>query len=198
MHNTAGINWHSMLLIASLAVLTACANSHSYTPFTPAPVADGESIIFVYRPQKMANAIHTPELIIDGEARGGIRNGEKYQFHVTPGSHEIALDPAEEYAANTSVGLATEAGTAYYLRVDTTLELDQGTGSYSPYIRSFDLFPITRDVAVEQISECCMKASKSAANARAGEATGDEEKDPPATEVQQGFSSDKTGNPFGH
>ena len=178
----------------TLAVMTACDSNRRHAPFLPEPVAGNESTVLIYRPQKMANAIYSPELLIDGELRADIDNGNKYLFRIAPGKHSIELAPSDQYAGDTSLELTAQAGTAYYLRIDTRIRLDDATAGYAPYVRSFDLVQVDPALAIEQISDCCTEQERAASDERPGKA---EQQPSPGETPRQEFTTDKTSNPFG-
>lgn len=183
-------------------MLSACDSHHRHVAFKPVAVPQDESILHVYRPQKMTNAMYTPDLLLDGETRTEVRAGNKYMFRLEPGTHRVVLDTGSGFTGATALELTALAGSAYYLRVDTSLALQQGAAGYTPYARSFDLVAVEADQAIEQITECCTD--------RVGNTEGDtdrekREDDPgdkasvqDADSTPQGFSTDKTANPFSH
>lgn len=137
----------------------------------------------------MANAIYSPEVYVDGEFRFFTKNGKETRLTLTPGEHLFEIAPDENYAGITKIRLNLSAGNTYYLRVDTSLQI-KNTTTYQPYHRSFDLVNVDATLAVEQITQCCSNKEKIT-----GHAT---EIKPVKKEHAEGFSVDKTQNPFSH
>jgi len=142
--------------------------------------------------------MYSPDLLIDGETRTAVKAGNKYMFRIAPGKHDIALALNDGFSGEAVFELTALAGSAYYLRVDTSLELQQGTAGYSPYARSFDLVSIEHNVAIEQITECCSLEAKDTGKEKSEVVKGDKGASAAEPNTPQGFSTDKTANPFGH
>jgi hypothetical protein len=182
----------------ALVILSACDRNHRKVPFVPVTVADNESILHVYRPQQMSNAMYSPDLLIDGETRTAVKAGNKYMFRIEPGKHAITLALNDGFSGKTSFDLTALAGSAYYLRVDTGLELQQGVAGYTPYARRFDLVAVEHNLAIEQITECCSLEAKDTGKEKPEHMTGETSRSPDEENTSQGFSTDKTANPFDH
>jgi hypothetical protein len=146
----------------------------------------------------MSNAMYSPDLLIDGETRTAVKAGNKYMFRIEPGKHVISLALNDGFSGDASYDLTALAGSAYYLRVDTSLELQQGAAGYRPYARSFDLVSVEHNVAIEQITECCSVEAKDTDKEKSEVVTGDEGASAAEANTPQGFSTDKTANPFDH
>jgi len=147
--------------------------------------------------------MYSPDLLIDGEARTAVKAGNKYMFRIEPGKHAIALALSSGFSGESAFELTVLAGSAYYLRVDTSLELQQGTAGYTPYARSFDLVSVDDKRAIEQITECCSGEEKNKAKDTRQEGwhqdgVGGVSVSPGEGDAVQGFSTDKTTNPFDH
>ena len=108
---------------------------------------------------------------------------------LAPGQTLFEIDPDKSYSGQTKLPLVLEAGNLYFIRVDTSLKIQKAT-SYKPYQRSFDLKSIDEKSAISQIEQCCL-SNKTKPN-----------KDVSIPEKERasddGFSVDKTQNPFSH
>lgn len=108
---------------------------------------------------------------------------------LAPGQTLFEIDPDKNYSGQTELPLVLEAGNLYFIRVDTSLKIRSAT-SYEPYQRSFDLKSIDEKSAISQIEQCCLLHK-----ANANEDSSISEKE---TSSDDGFSVDKTQNPFSH
>lgn len=174
-------------LLISILCISACSTSYDTKPFTPETASDNTSIVYIYRPKAMSNAIYSPELFVNNEYRLSIKNGQHSSMTFAPGKTKFEIDPDKSYSGLTQLSLTLIAENSYYIRVDTSLKIKSST-SYEPYQRSFNLVVVDKELAITQIEECCL-AKKSASS-----------KHDPLTETEQqpddGFSVDKTQNPF--
>lgn len=137
----------------------------------------------------MANAIYSPELYVDDAFALFIKNGKSTRLTLSPGEHVFEIAPDENYAGLTKLRLNFSAGNTYYLRVDTSLQI-KNTAIYQPYQRSFDLVNVDTALATEQITKCCSNKEKTPDHAAEIESV--------KKEPAEGFSVEKTQNPFSH
>ena len=75
-----------------LSTLTACSTSGHGT-FVPNHANDNQSIIYLYRPGAMSNAMHSPEILINDEVKFSIKNTSKRHLTLEPGKYKIEIDP---------------------------------------------------------------------------------------------------------
>lgn len=137
----------------------------------------------------MANAIYSPELYVDDAFASFIKNGKSTRLTLSPGEHVFEIAPDENYAGLTKLRLNLDADNTYYLRVDTSLQI-KNTAFYQPYHRSFDLVLVDTVLATEQITKCCSNKEKTSDHAAEIESA--------KKESAEGFSVEKTQNPFSH
>ena len=138
----------------------------------------------------MANATYSPELYVDDELKFFIKNGKNTRLILSPGEHVFEIAPDENYSGLTKLRLNLSSGNTYYLRVDTSLQINNNAATYQPYHRSFDLVETETVLATEQITKCCSNKEKTT-NLPA-------EIKPISKEAADGFSVEKTQNPFSH
>lgn len=178
------------LLISQLLLISACSMTtpNVFIP-TRADSADSEqSILYIYRPSAMSNAIYSPDILIDDEVKFAIKNTSKRLIRLKAGKHKIEIDPDKSYAGTTRLMLDLNPGENTYLRVDTKLEI-KNSSTFEPYVRTFNLVKIDETSAIEEIAACCNAGNKKAAT--------DEQK--PSVKIKKDeFSVDKTQNPFSH
>jgi len=170
----------------TLAACSATGGTHAFTPLT----ADSDqAAIYFYRPAAMANAIYSPDLHVNGEFKLSIKNGQVSRLVLPPGETTVEIAADEHYSEVNRLVLNLIAGTTYFIRVDTVLKIENSP-VYEPYFRSFSLVSIADETAISEIAECC--ADKSI---KAKDAAESAEK---IIKTDDGFSVDKTQNPFSH
>jgi hypothetical protein len=169
--------------------LTACTTSNNTREFAPVPLDEGQSAVYIYRPSVMANALYSPDFYINEELKFSVKNGEKSRTVLPAGNHVFKLDADNNQSNQKTLSLNLRPGETYYLRVSTTLKV-HNTSSYQPYQRNYSLENIPKKNAEMEITECCMSDDKIKAS---------EPEIPPTTkQPDDGFSVDKTHNPFSH
>jgi hypothetical protein len=170
-----------------MLLLTACSTTSKTAAFTPSAAKPGEAIVYIYRPSEMTNALYSPGLTVDDEFKLYIKNGLNSRLSLPPGEHIFRFQAEKKYADLVPVTLTMDAGEIYYIRVSTSLEVKNSVG-YEPYARSFKLKQVDNQIAVKEIAECCLDNN-----------TGPQEKTKSTSkEADDGFSVDKTQNPFSH
>jgi len=179
----------SLFFLFCSFLLSACSATKNVAPFIPPAASTGEATVYVYRPDAMANAMYSPGLTVDGEFKLYIKNGVNSRLMLPPGEHVFEIQDDRNYSELKSLSLIFKAGSLYFIRVNTTLKINNDT-SYQPYVRNFQLIPTDESQAVREITACCMASSKGAVKTK--KATPDEK------ETTDGFSVDKTQNPFSH
>ncbi len=179
----------ALLLLLCGVFLSACASPKKDPVFNPPQAKTDQAIVYIYRPNKMTNAMYSPGLTIDGEFRLYVKNGMNSQLRLTPGEHLFAFQNDRDYSELKPLSLIYKPGSNYFIRVDPSLKINHKT-TYEPYLRSFHLTAIDQAQAVKEITECCMNNSTENTNRKTF--TPDKKK------TGDGFSVDKTQNPFSH
>ena len=177
------------ILFISLLFLTACTTTYDTGSFTPILTSDDTAVVYIYRPPTISNAIYSPELFINEEYKISIKNGQSSLIKLTPDNYIFAIEPDKSYSGITQLSLTLVAGHTYYIRVDTSLKIKSAT-TYEPYQRNFNLIHVDENLAISQIERCCLSKNKSSTERVVS----------PGSEKQtiDGFSVDKTQNPFSH
>ena len=139
----------------------------------------------------MANAIYSPDLLLNGEVRFSLKNGNKYLLNLPAGDTNFEIEPEKNYSGITQLKLLLEPDGRYYLRIDTTLRINNST-TYEAYQRGFSLVEVDEKEAVAEITKCCYQASKNIVRSEQAEAL------PEKKDSANSFSVDKTQNPFSH
>ena len=135
----------------------------------------------------MTNALYSPGLTVDGEFKLYMKNGLNSRLSLPPGEHIFEFQAEKKYTDLTPVSLTTDAGVIYYIQVSTSLKVNNSVG-YEPYARSFKLKQVDKEVAVNEIAACCLDNNTDSA----------EKTNSTVKEAGEGFSVDKTQNPFSH
>lgn len=172
------------LILASL--LTACSTNKDRAPFTPMVVDDASAAIYIYRPKTMANAMYAPDFYVDEELKFPIKNGVYSRLKLPAGDYHLKLQAGEHAGQQTDVSLQAEM--TYYIRVTTSLKIDNAAG-YQPYRRGFFMEMVQEEDALKEIASCC---------ATTLEVQADEAVSSQPDSSDTGFSVDKTQNPFSH
>lgn len=136
----------------------------------------------------MANAMYSPDLYINDEYKLAIKNGKNTRLTLRPGDYKFELEPGGSYSGLRLVSKTLDAGNTYYIRVDTSLKIESVT-QYEPYQRSFNLINVDEKLAINEITKCCTTKSTTAIAA---------EPETLDKKSHDGFSTDKTQNPFSH
>ena len=169
--------------------LAACSTTNNVTLFTPQIAADNQVVVYLYRPSAISNAIYSPDLYINDEFKLSIKNGKNAHFTLPPGDYKFELEPDKNYSGTTRLSLNLSAGSTTFIRVDTSLKIESAL-TYEPYKRSFNLTKIETKLAKKEIAECCMTKNLKPKT--------DQETNTVKKQTDEGFSIDKTQNPFSH
>lgn len=174
--------------IASILLCAACSTTSDTATFKPVTAKTDQAVIYIYRPSVMSNALYSPGINVDGEFKIYAKNGINSQLILAPGEHTFEFQEDKSYADLLPITLSLDAGSTTYIRVSTSLKIEKSVG-YEPYARSFALTHADEATAIKEIAECCT------ANP---EQLQDKSKATNVDESGDGFSVDKTQNPFSH
>ena len=169
--------------------LSACSTTNHVNAFMPQSAEPDKAMVYIYRPTVMANAAYSPDLYINDEFMLSIKIGKKTPLTLTPGETKIEIEPDSNYSGVTSLNINLIAGSTYFIRVDTSLKVPNAI-KYEPYKRGFYLVKVDEQLAIKEITDCCVSNSKKTTTAS--------ETKPVKEETDGGFSVDKTQNPFSH
>ena len=179
----------NITLLLCLLCLSACSTTNNVGAFTPTGAKSDQAIVYIYRPTEMSNALYSPGLNIDDDFKIYVKNGVSSRLSLNPGDHTFEFQDEKKYADLTPLSLQLKAGTISYIRVTTSLKVNNTT-SYEPYVRSFNLTQVDEPLAIKEIADCCITNDK--------QATDNNELRSSDSESGDGFSVDKTQNPFSH
>lgn len=175
------------LVTLSLILLSACSPTGSNVRFVPPAAKPDQAIVYIYRPSTMTNALYSPGLNVDDEFKLNTKSGVSYRISLSPGEHTFAFQEEKKYTDLRPVTVTLDSGTITYIRVSTSLKVKNSVG-YEPYERSFKLTQVDEALAVKEIADCCLDDGTQTT----------EETEPTGKKADDGFSVDKTQNPFSH
>jgi Protein of unknown function (DUF2846) len=177
-------------LLISIFYLVACSTTNAANnTFTPMPVNYGQAAVYIYRPPMMANSLYSPDLYINDELKLSIKNGKNSRLVLPAGEYKFELQADNNNSDLTSLSLKLNSETTTYIRITTSLKI-KSAANYEPYKRSFNLEHVDEKLASTQIAKCCVsKNKKSVVETKA---------EPTTKQTEDGFSVDKTQNPFSH
>ena len=137
----------------------------------------------------MENALHSPGLSIDDEFKLYMKNSMNSRISLPPGEHVFEFQAEKKYSDLMPLTLKLNASTISYIRVSTSLKI-HNSGDYQPYMRSFKFTLVEESLATKEIAICCVTNKKKL----------EAKKEIPSADKgpDQGFSVDKTQNPFSH
>lgn len=135
----------------------------------------------------MTNALYSPGLNINGEFKLYTKNGVNSRISLPPGEYIFEFQDEKKYTDLTPITLTLDAGSIAFIRVSTSLKIKNSAG-YEPYARSFKLTQVEETLAAKEIAECCLENSDQSK----------EKTESTKKETGDGFSVDKTQNPFSH
>ena len=168
-------------LLTTLWLLAGCVTA--VATFNPEPTSATDAIVYIYRPDTLANILVTPPVIMDGTAVFSILNNQYHTLHLPPGPHRIKLDLADRYLGDHEITIDAANGQSYFLRIDTSLRHTQNR----PYDRRFDIRHIVESEALTEIARCKPATSDSVQSVAA-----------PAATKTPGYSSEIFRNPCSH
>lgn len=171
----------AVFLFAAL-VLTACSNKES--SFVAAPqAADKGSIVYIYRPSSSSNFMMSPKVVIDDNEKFNIGSGDYRYIYLHSGSHTVGLNATDQYITDAAVTINVEDDKIYYLRVNTSLKFE----AEKMNTRKFWIDVVAEKEALTEIGGTEYSGPKAQ---QPGAVKAD------ADENRQGFSVDKTQDPF--
>ncbi len=191
------LNWKRFfLLILVASFLAACSTSKKvFVPVDPERAADKNlaekgSVVYVYRPSKVANVMLTPDLSIAGVEKIAMASGMYKKVYLSPAVYAVRLHEIEGVTDAVEHDLEIIKGKVHYLRVDASMKLNAGQQSYQPYKRKFELMNVSPEKAKLELVSC---KDMDVAEKRKSATTPESEN---AIKDDASFSVDKTQNPF--
>ena len=145
-------------VVIIIAWLTGCANSDY---FEATPLADkGNSMVYLYRPAatkpgKKPLVTSYPEILVDGQSKGMLKNNDYLAIELPPGEHEFIATGLTRDARwepeDRSYKLTTKADESYFMRFRVEFNTDAMTiGSFrGQYL--IHLHPVDESEAVYEI-----------------------------------------------
>jgi len=180
--------WQSALFSSVLFLfLTACTPKHVVFEAMQ-PDSEKGSIVYVYRPSAMANAMTSPALLLNGKMISELESGSYHYSHINPGQHIISLDLGERYEGNKTIVLDVKPDEVYYIRATSDLRFQMN----KPYTRSFNLELVESSIAKRELTNIAVKRGS-----QLSFKVSDVQEESPAKEGEEfRFSIENTRNPF--
>jgi len=167
--------------------LTACTPKHVVFDAIQ-PNSDKDSIVYVYRPSVMANAMVSPALLLNGKMISELESGSYHYNRINPGQHIISLDLGERYQGNKTIVLDVKPDEVYFIRATSDLHFQMN----KPYTRSFNLELVESSIAKQELTNISVER-RSQLSFKASEV----QEESPAKEGEEfRFSIENTRNPF--
>lgn len=114
------------------------------------PLAQDEALIIVYRPSAFADSGTWPDIHVDGQKRGELKNGGYLMLRVPPGGHIVEMKgPPTRWdirKGTLSCQPELKAGETAYLRLLTTIKGLRVTGKFGP---------VPRETALQELPALC-------------------------------------------
>jgi len=170
-----------------LLFLMGCTSKHTVFEVIQ-PSSEKGSIVYVYRPSAMANAMTSPALLFNGELISTLERNSYLYRHVTPGLHVLNLDLGERYTGIKKIVLNVRPNEVYFIRMTSELRFEMN----KPYTRIFNLEPVDSSTALHELASISVK-DKSKPSIRGGEV----EVGVSSENIEDAqFSIENTRNPF--
>lgn len=144
-------------LLLLIVGLVSCTGSHK--PLLPLKFDSSEqAIVYIYRPESMANIFISPVLMIDGIEKFPVKNDRYSYIQLPPGKYELQLKLDDRYQGVKNLALAVESGGRYFVKVESGLKFKK----HKAYERAFSLFHIQHEIAASEIRQCGYMEAKMA------------------------------------
>ncbi len=196
------LNWKRFLFLMLLASFVVACNpgkkvSAPVEPVEPEQIVGNRpvnksavkngSVVYVYRPAKVANAMLVPDLSIAGVEKIAMGNGTCRKVYLSPGLYAVRLHEIKGNTDAVERELKMVKDRASYLRVDASMKFEVGQ-TYQPYQRKFELKDVPPKQALSEMSACEELKAVGKQKSESESIKGDDAV----------FSIDKTQNPFSH
>ena len=168
--------------LLAILLLGACASTTATFVAAP-PQPEKGSVVYIYRPSSSSNFMYSPKVVIDGNEKFSIGNGDYRYVYLQAGDHSIGLNATGQYTTPSPTALRVEPGTSYYLRVSTRLKFEKDGMN----TREFWIDTVDESAALNEIVKTDYAGPKTAQSQ-------DAQTDQSGSEP--GFSVDKTQDPF--
>ena len=176
------IHLQRVMFLSVVLFMAACSNKESTFVAAPQNVEKG-SIIYIYRPSSSTNFMMSPKVVIDDNEKFKIGSGDYRYVYLQSGEHTIGLNPTDQYITDAAFTINVEADKSYYLRVNTLLKFEPEKMN----TRKFWIDVVAEKEALTEIGNTEYSGPK------AQQSSADETQ---SIEVKEGFSVDKTQDPF--
>lgn len=171
-------------LLPFIFLLSSCSyNKPTFVALTPS--IEDESIVYIYRPSSLSNAVISPMLKINGEENIEISNNSYSYVQLAADKYIFKLDLSKRYIGNTEIELDIKPQRTYFLKISTSLKFEKN----KPYTRRFDIKQHHKDIALTEIKNIPYVGENKNQTTKKSSSITEKTK-------ESQFSIDKTRNPF--
>ncbi len=144
---------NKIIQILSVTALIQCLVGCAATGPLFSPEAtlanDGYAKIFVYRPSRFANSAGYPQITLDGETKGGLKNGGFLIIKATPGTHTLIQEHSWKWDIRANpVVLNVQENHKYFVKLDTDASV-----AFMGTTPSGTMYSVTRGVYFAEVEE---------------------------------------------
>jgi len=138
-----------LVILCGVIFLFLMGCAPKYTLFEAMqPSSEKGSIVYVYRSSAMANAMTSPDLLLNGKLLSKLKRNSYLYKYVSPGRHVLSLDLGERYTGNKKIILNVSPNTTYFIRVTSELHFEMN----KPYTRIFTLESVESSSALHELA----------------------------------------------
>ena len=94
---------------------------------------DHQTIVYIYRPASLSNAVISPMLLINGDKTINIKQDSYIHFKLSPGVYNFELELGQRFDGDHSIKLTLAPGQTYFLGIDTQLKFKKNDFILSPF-----------------------------------------------------------------
>ena len=195
-------------IFVCLSLIWTLSSCVSQTPqfIVPDPVSGQGAIVYIYRPDSIANILVSTAVLVNGDKKFDINNNTYMSITLPAGKHVISLDLEKRYEGLHLVEIDLADSQIYFLRVDTKMKFQMN----ARYLRRFDITNVTGELALTEIGKCRNLAATKSKPVTLSKKSVVEESADPIPQVNESpenesiltndpdsrFSTTKTKNPF--
>jgi hypothetical protein len=122
------------------------------------PVTTEGYRIVIYRPSTFVNKAAYPNVYVDGELKGTLRNGGYLELDVPPGAHKIKLQRRMTWDGSQEFDVVADSKTTVFYRLGSRLVGVSGVGSSVFVTKGLSLTAAEAELALAELK--LLKASQ--------------------------------------
>jgi len=143
-----------IMFLIVLGILSGCAATGQQFSIMDLGVNNSDAVIYLYRPSRFANSAGYPKITLDGENKGGLKNGGYLVFRVSPGSHTITQEYSWtwDFKANPVV-VNAKKNSQYFVRLDTGVHIGDPSAVVNGVSRYISFEEVEESVGLVEIKD---------------------------------------------